>query len=101
MKKPVRYLFAGILTLLGFSSCTALREARQAEIDRQKAEIDRLQEPVVDDVRARLEAEGQAGDNAEWQREQRIRDSLRRAERERAKLLYAVPNVPYREIKEQ
>ena len=56
MKKPVRYLFAGILTLLGFSSCTALREARQAEIDRQKAEIDRLQEPVVDDVRARLEA---------------------------------------------
>ena len=31
----------------------------------------------------------------------RALNSLRRAERERAKLLYAVPNVPYREIKEQ
>ena len=56
MKKPVRYILAGILTLLGFSSCTALREARQAEIDRQKAEIDRLQQPTIEEVRARLEA---------------------------------------------
>ena len=101
MKKPVRYLLAGILTLLGFSSCTALREARQAEIDRQKAEIDRLQEPAIEEVRARLEAEGQYRDAAEREREQRRRDSLRRAEMERVKLLYAVPNVPYQEIKEK
>ena len=101
MKKPVRYILAGILTLLGFSSCTALREARQAEIDRQKAEIDRLQQPTIEEVRARLEADGRARDEAELQREQRIRDSIRRAEAERIKLLYAVPNVPYREVKEK
>ena len=43
MKKTVTYLLAGVLTLLGFSSCANLRQARQERLERERqAEADRL-----------------------------------------------------------
>ena len=90
MKKTLTYILAGVLTLLGFSSCASLRQARQERLERERqAEQDRLA------------YEQWQRDSAELARQQFVLDSLRRAEMERNKLLYAVPNVPYQDIKER
>ena len=90
MKKTLTYILAGVLTLLGFSSCATLRQARQERLERERqAEAERI---------AREEWQR---DSAELARQQFVLDSLRRAEMERNKLLYAVPNVPYQDIKER
>ena len=84
MKKSVAYILAGVLTLLGFSSCANLRQARQDRLDRERqAEQDRL---AYDQWQR---------DSADLARQRFLLDSLRKAEMERAKLLYAVPNVPF------
>ncbi len=84
MKKSVAYILAGVLTLLGFSSCANLRQARQERLERERqAEQDRLA------------YEQWQRDSADLARQQFLLDSLRKAEMERAKLLYAVPNVPF------
>ena len=36
MKRSVNYLLCGLLTLLGFTSCAALRDARQARLERER-----------------------------------------------------------------
>ena len=90
MKKTLTYILAGVLTLLGFSSCASLRQARLERLERERqAEAERI---------AREEWQR---DSAELARQQFVLDSLRRAEMERNKLLYAVPNVPYQDIKER
>ena len=87
MKKTLTYILAGVLTLLGFSSCANLRQARLERLERERqAEAERI---------AREEWQR---DSAELARQQFVIDSLRRAEMERNKLLYAVPNVPYQNI---
>ena len=87
MKKTVTYLLAGVLTLLGFSSCANLRQARQERLERERqAERDRLA------------YEQWQRDSADLARQQFILDSLKKADLERAKLLYAVPNVPFESI---
>ena len=84
MKKSVAYILAGVLTLLGFSSCANLRQARQERLERERqAEQDRLA------------YEQWQRDSADLARQRFLLDSLRKAEMERAKLLYAVPNVPF------
>ncbi len=84
MKKTVAYILAGVLTLLGFSSCANLRQARQERLERERqAEQDRLA------------YEQWQRDSADLARQRFLLDSLRKAEMERAKLLYAVPNVPF------
>lgn len=87
MKKTVTYILAGVLTLLGFSSCASLRQARQERLERERqAEADRLA------------YEEWQRDSAELARQKFVIDSLRQADMERNKLLYAVPNVPYQNI---
>ena len=84
MKKTFTYILAGVLTLLGFSSCANLRQARQERLERERqAEQDRLA------------YEQWQRDSADLARQRFLLDSLRKAEMERAKLLYAVPNVPF------
>ncbi|NLZ19008.1 MAG: hypothetical protein GXY24_01885 [Bacteroidales bacterium] len=89
MKKTVAYILAGVLTLLGFSSCANLRQAR---LERQERE--RMAEEQ------RKAQEQWQRDSAELARQQFLIDSLRQAEMERNKLLYAVPNVPYQDIED-
>ena len=90
MKKKLAYILAGVLTLLGFSSCASLRQARQERLERERqAEADRIA------------YEQWQRDSAELARQEYLLDSLRRAEMERNKLLYAVPNVPYQDIREK
>ena len=36
MKKTLAYILAGVLTLLGFSSCASLRQARQERLERER-----------------------------------------------------------------
>jgi len=97
MKRTVNYLLAGILALLGFSSCSSLREARQARQERERQEAEAQQKALVEEVLRKMEA-----DDAVRTASPQVRvDSIRQAEAERTKLLYAVPNVPYREIKEK
>lgn len=98
MKKSVNYILAGILAILGFSSCSALREARQARLEREQEAARAQQKALVDQILSEMEA--REAPLQEQEKEQRRLDSLRRAREERTKLLYAVPNVPYREIKE-
>lgn len=98
MKKSVNYILAGILTILGFSSCSALREARQARLEREQEAARAQQKALVEQILSEMEA--REAPLQEQEKEQRRLDSLRRAQEERTKLLYAVPNVPYREIKE-
>ena len=87
MKKTVTYILAGVLTLLGFSSCASLRQARQERLERERqAEADRLA------------YEEWQRDSAELARQKFVIDSLRQADMERNKLLYAVPKVPYQNI---
>ena len=102
MKRSVRYFLAGILTLLGFSSCASLREARQARQERERQQAEARQKALVEEVLRKMEADDAAAGKAEGMRGPQVgADSVRREKAERAKLLYAVPNVPYREIKEK
>ncbi len=97
MKRSVKYLLGGILALLGFSSCTALREARDARAERERQAFEAQQRALVEQtLQEMLEA-----DANDPKREPARLDTIRRADRERNVLLYAVPNVPYREIKEK
>ena len=90
MKKPFRYLLAGVLTLLGFSSCSALREAREARAAREREAWEKQQRELVEQtLQEMLEHDAQVGNDTVQPEVERIR------------LLYAVPNVPYREIKEK
>lgn len=87
MKKTLTYILAGVLTLLGFSSCANLRQARLERLERERqAELDRQA------------YEQWQRDSADLARQQYLIDSLRQAELERNKLLYAVPNVPYQDL---
>ena len=98
MKKRINYILAGVLTLLGFSSCSALHEAREARAERERQEQEAQQRALVEQELARMLAED---DQNGYSAELRDAEGTRiRAERERAKLLYAVPNVPYRRIDE-
>jgi len=104
MKRTVNYLLAGILALLGFSSCSALREAREARAAREREAFEAQQKALVEqELQRMLEEDARDPERIrERQRLEEIRlDSARRAELERTKLLYAVPNVPYREIQEK
>ena len=83
MKKTVTYILAGVLTLLGFSSCASLRQARLERREREQQ---------------RKAYEQWQRDSAELARTRFILDSLDRVERDRNVLLYAVPNVPYGEV---
>lgn len=89
MKKRVNYILAGMLALLGFSSCSALREARQARQEREQKAAEAQQQALVEQILQEME------ENEPPQIEVMEREQI-----ERAKLLYAVPNAPYREIKE-
>ena len=102
MKRSVNYLLCGLLTLLGFTSCAALRDARQARLERERQAAEAQQKALVEQILAEMDArEAPLRDRLEQERQQRILDSIRRADMERNVLLYAVPNVPYREIKEK
>ena len=105
MKRSVNYLLCGLLTLLGFTSCAALRDARQARLERERQAAEAQQKALVEQILAEMDAKGAPDAERQAQldreREQRALDSIRRANMERNVLLYAVPNVPYREIKEK
>ena len=105
MKRSVNYLLCGLLTLLGFTSCAALRDARQARLERERQAAEAQQKALVEQILAEMDAKGAPDVERQAQldreREQRALDSIRRANMERNVLLYAVPNVPYREIKEK
>jgi len=104
MKKPVRYLLGAFLALLGFSSCSAVREARLAREAREREAFEAQQRALVEQtLQEMLEADEANGlDALEAERlrirEQERQDSIRRAEIGRAKLLYGVPNVPYKRL---
>ena len=84
MKRSVKYLLGGILALLGFSSCSALREAEEARAARERAAFEAQQRALVDETLQEMLA----------------RDAMleRTRDRERNVQLYAVPNAPYREM---
>lgn len=90
MKKPFRYLLAGVLTLLGFSSCSALREAREARAAREREAWEKQQRELVEQTLQEM-----------LEHDARVANDTVPPEFERVRLLYAVPNVPYREIKEK
>ena len=104
MKKGIRYMLAGVLALLGFSSCASLREAREMRAQREREALDAQQKALVEEtLRKMLEDDA---DNPELQEQKRRQEAEQRKqeewrERERVKLLYCVPNVPYREIEKQ
>ena len=105
MKRSVNYFLCGLLTLLGFTSCAALRDARQARLERERQAAEAQQKALIEQILQEMEAKEAADPELqarrEQERQQRILDSIRRANQERNVLLYAVPNVPYREIKEK
>ena len=89
MKKTVTYILAGVLTLLGFSSCANLRQARlERQARERQAELDRQAYEEYQRASAKLA------------RQQFLLDSLKKADLERNILLYAVPNVPYEKVEE-
>ena len=93
MKKGIRYVLAGILALLGFSSCASLHEAQERRALRDREAFDAQQQALVEEtLREMLEADA---NNPELQKKE-----VKEPERdwERMKLLYGVPNVPYRGI---
>ncbi|MCR4859400.1 MAG: hypothetical protein K5910_01900 [Bacteroidales bacterium] len=100
MKRSVNYLLAGILALLGFSSCTALREAREARAEREKRAFEEQQKALVEQELQRMLEEDARAEGLRDPEKIRL-DSARRAELGRTKLLYAVPNVPYRRIESE
>ena len=49
MKKTFTYILAGVLTLLGFSSCASLRQARLERLERERqAEAERIARALED-----------------------------------------------------
>ena len=89
MKKTFRYILAGLLTLPGFSSCSALREAREAREAREREAVEKQQRELVEQTLQEM-----------LEHDARVGNDTVAPETGRIKLLYAVPNVPYREIKE-
>ena len=78
MKRPVRYILGGLLAVLGFSSCSALREAREARAEREREAIRQQQMALKDQVlQEMLEADE---NDPEFQAQQA---KLREAERQR------------------
>lgn len=101
MKRSVNYFLCGLLALLGFSSCAALRDARQARLERERQAAEAQQDALIQQILEEMNAKNTPMARLEWEQQQRVLDSIRRAESERNVLLYAVPNVPYREIQEK
>ena len=104
MNKSVKYLLGGVLAVLGFSSCSALREAREAREEREREAFRQQQMELKDQLlNEMLERDANDPEFLDRQRAlEKIRtDSVRRAEMERTRLLYAVPNVPYRELEKK
>ena len=107
MKRPVRYILGGLLAVLGFSSCSALREAREARAEREREAIRQQQMALKDQVLQEMleadendpEYQAQQAKLREAERQRLIREQMESDQR--TKLLYAVPNVPYREVKEK
>lgn len=98
MKKGIRYILAGVLTLLGFTSCASLREAREARAQREREAFDAQQKALVEEtLRKMLEDDAKNPEKQKVSQDSTISGEIRVPE-ERIKLLYAVPNVPYREI---
>ena len=98
-------MLAGILALLGFSSCASLHEAQEARAQREREAFEAQQKALVEEtLREMLEADADNPELLEQKRreEEEMREQERERERirelERTKLLYGVPNVPYREI---
>lgn len=101
MKKGIRYALTGILALLGFSSCASLHEAQEARTRREREALDAQQKALVEEtLREMLEADANDPELLEQKRrqEEEIRERERLRDLDRMKLLYGVPNVPYREI---
>ena len=97
MKKGIRYVLAAVLALLGFSSCASLHEAQERRSQREREAFDAQQRALVEQELQRMLDE----DALKSALEQEQRDSIiarNRREEGRIKLLYGVPNVPYREI---
>ena len=104
MKKGVKYVLAGILTLLGFSSCASLREAREARAQREREAFEAQQKALVEEtLRQMLEDDANNPELLEQKRrqEEELRERERLRDLDRMKLLYGVPNVPYREIEKK
>jgi len=97
MKKPFNYLLAGLLALLGFSSCSALREAREAREMREREAFERQQRELVEQtLQEMLEADASACKPEAQVKEEKV-DSIRD---QRIRVLYGTRNVPYRELEE-
>ena len=97
MKKGIRYVLAAVLALLGFSSCASLHEAQERRSQREREAFDAQQRALVEQELQRMLDED-AKNTVQPQRDT-VREGFGRREEERIKLLYAVPNVPYREVK--
>lgn len=101
MKKGIRYILAGVLTLLGFTSCASLREAREARAQREREAFDAQQKALVEEtLQKMLEDDAKNPEKQKVSQDSTISGEIRVPE-ERIKLLYAVPNVPYREIEKK
>jgi sortase (surface protein transpeptidase) len=101
MKKGIRYILAGVLTLLGFTSCASLREAREARAQREREAFDAQQKALVEEtLQKMLEDDARNPEKQKADQETTITGEVRIPD-ERVKLLYAVPNVPYREIEKK
>ena len=106
MNKKVKSILAAILAVLGFSSCTALREAREARAERERQALDARQSALVEEMLRKMEEEDreQGLDQPtldEKTRREREAERIRREREQRAVLLYAVPNVPYQRIEKK
>ena len=103
MKKTVRYFLGGLLALLGFSSCSALREARDARAAREREMFREQQMALKDQVLQEMleqdENDPEYQARLEAERQRRIQEQMR--DNERNVLLYAVPNAPYRQIEKK
>jgi hypothetical protein len=102
MKKGIRYILAGVLTLLGFTSCASLREAREARAQREREAFDAQQKALVEETLQKMledDAKNPEKQKADQGGSATVVEG--RTEPERVKLLYAVPNVPYRDIEKK
>lgn len=101
MKKGIRYILAGVLTLLGFTSCASLREAREARAQREREAFDAQQKALVEEtLQKMLEDDAKNPEKQQADQGTAVSGEISRPE-ERVKLLYAVPNVPYRDIEKK
>lgn len=101
MKKGIRYILAGVLTLLGFTSCASLREAREARAQREREAFDAQQKALVQEtLQKMLEDDAKNPEKQKADQGTAVSGEISIPE-ERVKLLYAVPNVPYRDIEKK